>query len=440
MQDFLQLDRLPQNLAYLLYSTRQLETILDLALVSLTYFLILLVIRRSQAAILLRGVLIVALVAVAVSALFQLPTFTYMLRAALIICLVATPLIFQPELRRGLERLGRTIGFLQIRPTELVHRVLPILLRTAADLSARRTGGLVVLEGSVNLTDAINTGVLLNAQVSSDLLEAIFQDKGPLHDGAVIVREDQIVAAAAVLPLSESPLPVGMHQGTRHRAALGISERSDALALVISEETGDISVALGGVLRRKLDATELRDTLYGFYNPLQSSRRGLKELASREFWRPQTRRTVDPRTRLMRLIGNMASALLAVLLAVATWLVVAEQVNPPQTAQIKDIPLRTSGLSTELLVVNSLPGTLSVTVQAPQTVLDGLSAQSFRASLNLANLDADVHRVPVEVRPADDQVRVVSMDPAALDVELQPRASRTMSVTLDIPDRVAVLR
>ena len=183
---------------------------LDLLLVSVTYFLILVLIRRSQAAVLLRGVLILALVAVAVSALFQLPTFTYMLRAALIICLIAMPLIFQPELRRGLERLGRTFGFLQIRPTELVHRVVPTLLRSASDLSDHRTGGLIVLEGTANLTDVINTGVQLNADVSSDLLEAIFQDKGPLHDGAVIIREDQIIAAATVLPLSEAPLPAGM--------------------------------------------------------------------------------------------------------------------------------------------------------------------------------------------------------------------------------------
>lgn len=436
MQDFLQLDSLPQNLAYLLYSTRQVETVLDLLLVSLTYFLILVLIRRSQAAVLLRGVLILALVAVAVSALFQLPTFTYMLRAALIICLIATPLIFQPELRRGLERLGRTFGFLQIRPTELVHRVVPTLLRLADDLSDRGTGGLIVLEGNSNLTDVISTGVQLNADVSSDLLEAIFQDKGPLHDGAVIIREDQIIAAATVLPLSEAALPAGMHQGTRHRAALGISEASDALALVISEETGDISVALEGQLHRKLDATELRDFLYSFYDPLQTQSQGVWELFSIGYWRSRSQRSKSsPRTRLMRIVSLVSTALLAMLLAIATWLVVAEQVNPPQTVRIDNIPLRAAGLSADLLIVGDLPAEVSAVVQAPETIAVDLSPQSLRATVNLEQLNADVHRVPVEIRPADDQVRVVSKEPGALDLELQPRATRSLTVSLVIPDR-----
>ncbi len=436
MQDFLQLDRLPQNLAYLLYSTRQLETVLDLLLVSLTYFLILVLIRRSQAAILLRGVLILALVAVAVSAIFQLPTFTYMLRAALVICLIATPLIFQPELRRGLERLGRTFGFLQIAPTELVHRVVPTLLRLADDLSERRTGGLIVLEGSSNLTDVINTGVQLNADVSSDLLEAIFQDKGPLHDGAVIIREDQIIAAATVLPLSEAPLPAGMHQGTRHRAALGISEASDALALVISEETGDISVALEGQLHRKLDTTELRDFLHSFYRPLQTQSKGARDLFSLSYWRSRSKRPkASPRTRLMRMVGVVSTALLSLLLAVATWLVVAEQVNPPQTVRIDNIPLRTAGLDSNLLIVDDLPAVVSAVVQAPETIAADLSPLSLRATVNLDQLDADVHRVLVDIRPVDEQVRVVSREPGALDLELQPRATRTLTASLVVPDR-----
>jgi len=436
MQDFLQIDSLPQNLAYLLYSTRQMETVLDLLLVSLTYFLILVLIRRSQAAVLLRGVLILALVAVAVSALFQLPTFTYMLRAALIISLITTPLIFQPELRRGLERLGRTLGFLQIRPTELVHRVVPTLLRLAGDLSERRTGGLIVLEGTSNLTDVISTGVQLNADVSSDLLEAIFQDKGPLHDGAVIIREDQIIAAATVLPLSEAPLPAGMHQGTRHRAALGISEVSDALALVISEETGDISVAVDGQLHRKLDTTDLRDYLHSFYDPLQSQSKGVRQWLTLSHWRGRSRRSkTSPRARMMRLISIISTALLALMLAVATWLVVAEQVNPPQTVRIDNIPLRTTGLSQDLLVVGNVPAVVSAVVQAPQTIAVDLSPQSLRATIDLKNLDADVHRVPVDIRPVDEQVRVLTREPGALDLELQPRATRTLTVSLVVPDR-----
>ncbi|MCB0232656.1 MAG: diadenylate cyclase, partial [Anaerolineae bacterium] len=176
MLDFLPLDRLPENLAYLVYSLRQIETVFDLLLVSLTYFGILILVRRSQAAVLLRGILILALFAVGVSALLRLPTFTWVLRAALVLGLIATPLIFQPELRRGLERLGRTLGFLQIRPTELVHRVVPVLLRVTSNLSQRRVGGLIVLEGTTELNDVIGTGVTMQAELSADLLETIFQD------------------------------------------------------------------------------------------------------------------------------------------------------------------------------------------------------------------------------------------------------------------------
>lgn len=435
MQNFFQMQRLPENLAYLLYSTNQLETVLDLALVSLTYFLILLVIRRSQAAVLLRGVLIVALIAVAVSALFKLPTFTWMLRTALILCLVATPLIFQPELRRGLERLGRTLGFLQIRPTELSHRVVPPLVRVATDLSSRQTGALIVLEGTTTLADAISTGVQLNAHLSPDLLETIFQTKSPLHDGAVIIREDEIVAAAAVLPLSEQPLPEGMHQGTRHRAALGISEQSDSLALVVSEETGYISVAQGGKLRRDLDATELRETLYHFYDPLKASSTGLRGVFSARRRSVERATSVPKGTRAMRLLNGVATAVLAVLLAIATWLLVAEQVNPAKTEVMTEIPLRVTNQDKDLLLVSNPPATISAVIQAPQDLMANLSPQSFRATADLAGLQADVHRVPVDVRASDERVRIVSADPSAVDVELQPRASRPLTVAVVLPDR-----
>ena len=435
MQNLFQLQRLPENLAYLIYSSNQLETLLDLLLVSLTYFLILLVIKRSQAAVLLRGVLIIALIAVAVSALFQLPTFTWMLRTALILCLVATPLIFQPELRRGLERLGRTLGFLRIRPTELSHRVVPALVRVASDLSERQIGALIILEGTTALTDVISTEVQLNAHLSPDLLETIFQNKSPLHDGAVVVREDEIVAAAAVLPLSEQPLPDGMHQGTRHRATLGISEQSDSLALVVSEENGYISVAQNGRLNRDLDATELRDTLYRFYIPLQASSSGLRGLLTARLSFSGRNGKVTRRTRVGQILRSVTTAVLAVMLAVATWLLVAEQVNPAKTEVMTEIPLRLSNENKELLLVSNLPTTVSAVVQAPQDIMANLSAQSFRATADLSGLSADVHRVPVNVRANDEQVRVVSVDPTTIDVELQLKDTQPMTVEVVLSDR-----
>ena len=438
MLDFLPLDRLPENLAYLIYSIRQIETVFDLLLVSLTYFGILILVRRSQAAVLLRGILVLALFAVGVSALLQLPTFTWVLRAALVLGLIATPLIFQPELRRGLERLGRTLGFLQIRPTELVHRVVPVLLRVTTNLAQRRVGGLIVLEGTTELNDVIGTGVRLHADLSADLLETIFQDKTPLHDGAVVVREDRVVAAACVLPLSEQALPEGMHQGTRHRAALGISEKSNCLAVVVSEETGAISVAENGLLHRDLDSTELREYLYRFYDPLQSNSSGLKGLiAIKRSNNQRIRSPRSPRAAVINSFGLIATFLTAMLLAVATWLIVANQVNPPQTETVSDIALRLTNQPKDLLVVSDVPQTVAAVIQAPQDVLSALTPQSFRATADLADLGADVHRVEVAVTSSDqrDRVRVISVDPTALDVELQPKASQVLTVAVSILDR-----
>ena len=214
--------------------------------------------------------------------------------------------------------------------------------------------------------------------MSPDLLETIFQNKSPLHDGAVVIREDEIVAAAAVLPLSEQPLPDGMHQGTRHRATLGISEQSDSLALVVSEENGYISVAQNGRLNRDLDATELRDTLYRFYIPLQASSNGLRGLLTARLSISGRNGKVTRRTRVGQILRIVTTAVLAVMLAVATWLLVAEQVNPAKTEVMTEIPLRLSNENKELLLVSNLPTTVSAVVQAPQDLMANLSAQSFR--------------------------------------------------------------
>ncbi|MEA3337657.1 MAG: diadenylate cyclase CdaA [Chloroflexota bacterium] len=437
MFDFLTLEGLPENLAYLVYSLQQPQVVLDLLLVSITFFLILLLLRRSQAAVLLRGVLLIALVAVAVSALLQLPTFTFLLRTALILSLVAVPLIFQPELRRALERLGRSFGFLRIRPTELGVQNVPKLIRATSNLSNRRIGALIVLEGETSLSDVADTGIPLHAALSADLLETIFEDRTPLHDGAVITSEDEITAAACVLPLSEQVLPEGMSQGTRHRAAMGISERADCLAIVVSEETGQISIAENGRLYRNLDPTALRDRLYRFYDPLQASANGLANVTSlRERWLSRrTSSNKSNRDRLEQILRYLATFLIAVLLAVATWLLVADQVNPPQEETIGGIPLRLTNLPEGMSVVTDVPLTVMAEIQAPQDIMASLSEQSFRAIVDLKGLDADVHHVPVEVRGGDEKVRVVEVKPEVLDVELQPVTSQPMTVTVIIPDR-----
>lgn len=440
------MQNLPQvtdNLAYLGYllsGPQRWSTFLDLLLVTLMFFLVLIVIRRSQAAMLLRGILVLGLVLVAIVALLRLPTFNWLLRAVLLVGAVATPIIFQPELRHGLERVGRTIGFYNLRPVELAHRVVPILVRTATDLASRYTGALIVLEGQVNLEDYVRTGIELQADLSSDLLETIFFEKTPLHDGAVIVRDDQVVAAACVLPLSEQTLPDGMSQGTRHRAALGISEKTDALAIVVSEESGVISLADNGRLLRHLDATELRDHLFRFYDPLQSAGAG--------GWRATWLRTRPPRTRrqrpplsagqrVTRTAGYLITFFVAALLAVVAWLLIGDQVNPLQTTLVSGVPLRPPKLDPNLMMVNTLPATIDVLVQAPENTLLSLQPTSFSTQLNVDSLSSGVHRATVVAKPGSglEEVRILEVTPSVVDLDLQPVASKPLTVSVLIPDR-----
>ncbi len=183
-------------------------------------------------------------------------------------------------------------------------------------------------------------------------------------------------ASECVLPLSEQALPDGMHQGTRHRAALGISEKSNSMVIVISEETGAISVAENGLLHRDLDSTVLREYLYRFYDPLHTSSSGVKGLiAIRRGNRQPVRTPRSPRALMIDSFWLFATFLTAMLLAVATWLIVANQVNPPKTATIDAIQLRPINRSEDLMVVSDIPKTVTAMVQAPADVIEALTPQ-----------------------------------------------------------------
>jgi diadenylate cyclase len=439
MQDPQQLSENLAYLGYLISGPQRLITLLDLLLVTITFFLILLFIRRSRAAMLVRGILVLALLMVAVIALLRLPTFNWLLRTALLVGLVATPIIFQPELRRGLERLGRTIGFLNVRPVEMAHRVVPTLARTVDSFASSRTGALIVLEGQTSLDEFASTGVPMQSELSADLLQTIFFDQTPLHDGAVILREDQILAAACVLPLSEQALPDGMFQGTRHRAALGVSEQADCLAIVVSEETGIVSVAHMGKMQRHLDTTQLRDYLFRFYDPAHNRTSGQRM----GLWRRpaslsrRTRSNLPKRSRIMRSAGYAFTFLVAALLAVAAWMLIGDQVNPLQTTTITEVPLRPPKIDPGMVVVGPLPTTVAVTAQAPQDVLGSLLPTSFSAQIEASTTEPGVQRAAVVVRPGAGlaEVRVIGSDPAAVDLDIQPLATEIFTVTVVIPDR-----
>lgn len=252
------------ELALLLSRLRDWQTLLDLGLVTLVFYGLLRLFRGTGAIQAFRGVLVLAVAIVLILNLLELSAFSWLVRAATPAVLVAIPVIFQPELRRALERLGRGAASLG-RPSRLpqdAHTIEEIVQAVLA-LSDRHHGALIVMEGDTNLQEYRETGVAINGEVSARLLLTIFHPGTSLHDGAVFVRGNQVLAAAALLPMTNRDLP-DPQLGTRHRAAIGITEESDALAIVVSEETGIISVARSGRMVRRLDDTQLRKVLQAF--------------------------------------------------------------------------------------------------------------------------------------------------------------------------------
>lgn len=238
---------------------------LDILLVALIFYGLFYLVQGTRAVQLLRGTLFVIFLAVLASTVFHLTAFNWLVRNSIPALLVAIPVIFQPELRRALERLGRP-GMLLTRRNATAAQTVSTITRAAKELSEQGLGALIVLEHSTGLQDYIDTGVLLDAHLTAELLLSIFYKNSALHDGAVIVREDRVVAAACMLPLSDSSA-LEHDLGTRHRAALGVTESADAIAVVVSEENNTIAVAHNGRLVRRLDEGELNRLLYRLYQP-----------------------------------------------------------------------------------------------------------------------------------------------------------------------------
>lgn len=251
-------------------------SVLDLLLVTMVFFAIFMMLRDTQAMVLLRGVLLVVILLVLFTSLVELPAFSWLVSTTLPALLLAIPVIFAPEIRRGLERLGRAGSGSVLwnhspNNAEAVQRMIRAVVSACARLSARQHGALIVLQRSDSLHEYIATGVTLNAAVTPELLLQVFYPNTPLHDGAAIIAGNILVAAACVMPLSASGIlnrTPERQMGLRHRAALGTSEATDAIAVVVSEETGSISIAHGGRMIRRLDSERLENILLAFYQPV----------------------------------------------------------------------------------------------------------------------------------------------------------------------------
>jgi len=237
---------------------------LDILIVTVLFYSVLMLVRVTMADQVLRGVILLFIFFSLVAAAFQLTMVNWLLHNSPLVLLVAIPIIFQPELRRALEQVGRTSAIINhpiaTLSTPMSTSSCDELVKAVRRLAERHYGALIVLEGTTGLEDFVRSGVRVDGDVTSDLLVTIFFLHSPLHDGAVIVQKDRIAAAACFLPLSMNPV-LSTQLGTRHRAAIGITEETDAIAVVISEESGAISLASAGNIERELSVEELRRRL-----------------------------------------------------------------------------------------------------------------------------------------------------------------------------------
>ena len=235
--------------------TMGITDLLDVIIVAYLIYKVIWFVRRTNSYNLAKGVVLI-LIALWLSYMFQLTMINFLLRRTVELGLIALVVLFQPELRRLLERMGRSFSSKRtVSSTEIEDGITQTVL-ACTQMSASHTGALLIFERKEKLNSIMATGTIINSDISAELIKNLFYNKAPLHDGAVIMREGRIAAAGCVLPLTQST-NLSKELGMRHRAGIGLSEQSDAVVIIVSEETGDISLAVEGLLKRHLNGGTL---------------------------------------------------------------------------------------------------------------------------------------------------------------------------------------
>ena len=258
--------------------------VVEILIITFLFYYMLVWIKNTRAWVLLKGIMVILLF-VLVAAVFQMTTIIWIAKNTLSVAITAIVIIFQPEIRKALENLGQknfltsffTFDFSKGEIAKFTDKTINELVKACYEMGKVKTGALIVIEDEIVLSEYERTGIAVDGILTSQLLINIFEKNTPLHDGAVIVRGDRVVSATCYLPLTDS-LSISKDLGTRHRAAVGISEVSDSLTIVVSEETGKVSIAMGGELYRNVDAEFLK-------NKLSFIQHREKKVSKIELWR-----------------------------------------------------------------------------------------------------------------------------------------------------------
>ena len=258
--------------------------VVEILIITFLFYYMLVWIKNTRAWVLLKGIMVILLF-VLVAAVFQMNTIIWIAKNTLSVAITAIVTIFQPEIRKALENLGQknfltsffTFDFSKGEIAKFTDKTINELVKACYEMGKVKTGALIVIEDEIVLSEYERTGIAVDGILTSQLLINIFEKNTPLHDGAVIVRGDRVVSATCYLPLTDS-LSISKDLGTRHRAAVGISEVSDSLTIVVSEETGKVSIAMGGELYRNVDAEFLK-------NKLSFIQHREKKVSKIELWR-----------------------------------------------------------------------------------------------------------------------------------------------------------
>ena len=262
---------------YLTIPTMRITDFIEIIILTFIVYELMAWIKNTRAWMLLKGILLLVSF-VMLATIFNLNTILWIADKTFSVGIIAAIVVFQPELRRALEQLGRKKFFDGILEEQrgvkerFSDRTVNELIKATYELAKHKTGALIVIENEISLGEYIRTGIEIDAEISNQLLINIFEHNTPLHDGAVIIKENRIVAATCYLPLSDS-MEISKELGTRHRAGLGVSENTDSLTIIVSEETGKVSYAVGGELKRSVDGETLRTELVKLQNKVADTRR-----------------------------------------------------------------------------------------------------------------------------------------------------------------------